>query len=185
MGLPQPQSHLTRTEFMDWENLQADKHEFVAGEVFAMVGARRSHVTVTLNIAAQLKAHLRGGPCRAYMADMKLEVAQADAVIYPDVMVTCHVEDRTAELAMHHPKVIVEVLSDSTAAYDRGGKFACYRQIESLQEYALVDPDTRQVEVFRRMDRGDWLLAASESAQGLVLKSLDFAADLDAVFEDL
>lgn len=185
MGLPQPQARLTRAEFVDWENRQADKHEFVAGEVFAMVGARRIHVTVTGNCFARLKDHLRGGPCRAFMADMKLEVQTADAVFYPDVLVTCHPDDLKADMTMRHPTAIVEVLSDSTAAYDRGDKFAYYRQLDSLREYALIDPEHRRVEVFRRMDNGDWLLAASESEKGLILKSLDFAAGLDLVFEDV
>lgn len=185
MGLPQAQTRLRREEFLAWENRQADKHEFVAGEVFAMVGARRSHVTVTGNCFALLKQYLRGGPCRAFMADMKVEVDAADAVFYPDVLVTCHADDLQAELCMHHPRVIIEVLSASTAAYDRGEKFAASRQLTSLQEYALIDPDSRRVEVFRRMDNGDWLLAASESGHGLILRSLGFAASLDAVFEDL
>jgi Uma2 family endonuclease len=148
-----------------------------------MGGARRAHVTVAGNCFAKLKEHLRGGPCRAFMADMKLEDKTADAVFYPDVLVTCHADDLKADLAMAHPKVIIEVLSESTAAYDRGGKFAAYRQLASLQEYALIDPDARTVEVFRRMESGDWLLAASE--RDLILKSLDFAAGLDVVFEDV
>jgi Uma2 family endonuclease len=116
---------------------------------------------------------------------MKLAVRSDDAVFYPDVLVTCHPGDLKADLAMEHPKVIIEVLSDSTAAYDRGGKFTHYRQIDSLEEYVLIDPDTRTVEVFRRIETGDWLLAASESSQGLILKSLDFRASLNEVFEDV
>lgn len=185
MGLPQRQVAMTAEDFIDWENQQPDKHEFVAGEVFAMGGARRVHVAVTLNIATKLKEHLRGSPCRAFVADMKVEVQTAEAVFYPDVLVTCHPDDLKADLAMAHPKVIIEVLSDSTAAYDRGAKFAMYRQLESLEEYALIDPDTRRVEVFRRQDSGDWLLMASESERGLILRSLDFAAPLDVVFEDI
>lgn len=185
MGLPQPQTHLNRAEFIAWENSQPDKHEFVAGEVFAMVGAQRVHVTIAGNCFARLKDHLRGGPCRAFTADMKLEVETADAIFYPDVLVTCHPDDLRADMTMRHPTALIEVLSDSTAAYDRGGKFAAYRQLDSLQEYALIDPDQRRVEVFRRMDNGDWLLAASESSQGLILKSLDFSASLDTVFEDV
>jgi len=185
MGLPQQQVVMTTEEFIAWEDMQPDKHEFVAGEVFAMGGARRVHVAVSGNCFAKLKEHLRGGLCRAFMADMKVEVKTAAAVFYPDVLVTCHPDDLKAELAMQHPKVIIEVLSDSTAAYDRGDKFAAYRQLESLQEYALIDPDVRRVEVFRRLDSGDWLLMASESDQGLILKSLNFAADLDTVFEDI
>jgi len=184
MGVPQTVEALSRADFIVWENAQPDKHEFVAGEVFARNGERRVHVTVAGNCALLLKHHLRGGPCRAFMADMKLEVAAADAVFYPDVLVTCHPDDLKPETVMHHPTAIIEVLSESTAAYDRGDKFASYRLIESLREYALIDPDHRRVEVFCRMDNGDWLLAASESGQGLILKSLDFAAGLDAVFED-
>ena len=185
MGLPQHQVAMTAEEFIAWGNQQPDKHEFVAGEVFAMTGARRVHVSISMNIATSLKAHLRGGPCRAFMLDMKLAVPTADAVFYPDVLVTCHPDDLKADLAMAHPKVIIEVLSDSTAAYDRGAKFAMYRQLESLEEYALIDPDARRVEVFRRQDSGDWLLMASESERGLILRSLDFAAPLDVVFEDV
>jgi Uma2 family endonuclease len=185
MGVPQTVEALTRADFIAWENAQVEKHEYVEGEVLAMVGARRVHVAITLNIAAELKDHLRGGPCRAFMVDMKLEVKAADAVFYPDVLVTCHADDLKAETVMHYPTAIIEVLSESTAAYDRGDKFASYRLIESLREYALIDPDHRRVEVFRRMENGDWLLAASESGQGLILKSLEFALGLDAVFEDV
>lgn len=185
MGLPLKKDVMTTEEFLVWENAQPDKHEFVAGEAFAMVGARRAHVTVSLNIATLLKQHLRGGSCRAFMADMKLEVKAAEAVFYPDVMVTCDAGDLAADLAMQRPTVIIEVLSESTAAYDRGDKFALYRHLDSLAEYALIDPDRRRIEVFRRMENGDWLFAASESERGLILKSLDFAAAPDAVFEDL
>lgn len=186
MGLPREKtSALSLDEFITWENAQPGKHEYLGGDVFAMVGARRVHVTICLNVASLLKSHLRGGPCRAFMADMKLVVRRAEAVFYPDVLVTCHPDDLTAETVMAHPKVIIEVLSDSTAACDRGEKFACYRQLDSLEEYALIDPDRRRVEVFRRLEQGDWLLAASESERGLILKSIDFQAPLDAVFEDV
>ena len=185
MGLPLEKGVMTVEEFLVWENAQPDKHEFVAGQVFARGGARRTHVTVAGNCCVLLKQHLRGGPCRAFMADMKLEVKAAESVFYPDVMVTCDAGDLAADLAMQRPTVIIEVLSESTAAYDRGDKFALYRHLDSLREYALIDPDRRRIEVFRRMDNGDWLLAASESERGLILKSLDFAAAPDAVFEDL
>ena len=133
MGMLQTVAALSREDFIAWENTQPDKHEFVAGEVFAMVDARRVHVSIAGNCFARLKEHLRGGPCRAFMADMKLEVTAADAVFYPDVLVTGHAEDLKAETTMHQPTVIIEVLSESTAAYDRGDKFASYRLIESLR----------------------------------------------------
>lgn len=185
MGFAQRITDRSTGEFIAWENEQPDKHEYLAGEVFAMVGARRVHVTIAGNCFALLKAHLRGGPCRAYMADMKLEVGAAQAVFYPDVLVTCHPEDLSADLAMHHPRAVIEVLYQATAAYDRGEKFTAYRQLPSLEEYVLIDPDRRTIEVFRRMSGGDWLLAASEAGQGLILKSLGFVAPPEAVFEDV
>lgn len=179
------QASLTVDEFIAWENAQPDKHEFLRGEIFAMVGARRVHVMIAGNCFAALKSHLRGGPCRAFMADMKLAIKAADATLYPDVMVTCDPRDLAADTVMEHPKAIIEVLSESTAAYDRGEKFASYRRIDSLEEYALIDPDRRRVEVYRRLPEGDWLLAASESERGLILKSLGFEAGLETVFEDV
>ena len=113
------------------------------------------------------------------------EVAQADAVFYPDVMVSCHPEDLTAERVLHHPRVIVEVLSDSTVAYDRGGKFAAYRMLESLQEYVLIDPERRSLEIFRRLPSNDWLLATGDSARALVLAALEMEIGFDEVFEDV
>ena len=133
MGHAQPIQKLDFESYLDWESGQSDKHEFVAGEVFAMGGARRAHVTVAGNIFAALKSHLRGGPCRAYMSDMKLRVAEADAGFYPDVMVSCDARDHAAEQYLQHPTLVVEVLSDGTAAFDRGDKFAAYRRLQSRE----------------------------------------------------
>ena len=185
MALPQPAARFERADFFAWEAEQPMKHDYVAGEVFAQAGARQDHVVVALNIATSLRQKLRGTPCRAYISDMQLEVAQADAVFYPDVMVSCHPEDLAAERVLHHPRVIVEVLSDSTAAYDRGGKFAAYRMLESLQEYVLIDPEQRSLEIFRRLPSNDWLLATGDSARGLVLAALELEIGLDEVFEDV
>ncbi|HQV08276.1 MAG TPA: Uma2 family endonuclease [Thauera sp.] len=185
MALPRPAPRFDRQDYFAWEPEQPVKHEYVAGEVFAQAGARQNHVVVALNIAGALRQRLRGTPCRAYIADMQLEVAQADAVFYPDVMVSCHPEDLAAERVLHHPRVIVEVLSDSTAAYDRGGKFAAYRMLESLQEYVLIDPEQRSLEIFRRLPSNDWLLATGDSARALVLATLDMEIGFDEVFEDV
>lgn len=184
-AVPSSPMPLSRAAFLEWEATQPLKHEFLQGEVFAMTGARQLHVIVAGNCFALLKAHLRGRPCRAYISDMQLEVQAADAVFYPDVLVTCDPRDLAAERSLRHPVVVVEVLSDSTAAYDRGLKFAAYRKIPQLREYILIDPDARTVDIFRRTDTDEWLLATHDSARGLILESLDFEAGLDAVFEDL
>ena len=152
------QRRFSAEDYLAWEATQAEKHEFVAGEVFAMTGARREHVVVSLNIAMALQQRLRGGPCQTFIADLKLRVESVDAFFYPDVMVSCHAQDNQAEHFISHPKLIVEVLSDSTAAYNRGSKFAAYRKLESLREYVIVDIDARRMECFRRTDANDWLL---------------------------
>ncbi|MGC8808599.1 MAG: Uma2 family endonuclease, partial [Thiomonas sp.] len=85
--------HVTAEQYLAWEAEQAQKHEYLAGEVYAMAGASDAHVTISLNLASALRAHLRGGPCRTYIADMKLEVDAASAYFYPDVFVTCDAAD--------------------------------------------------------------------------------------------
>ncbi len=185
MALPHPAPRFDRKDYFAWEPEQPVKHEYVGGEVFAQAGARQNHVVVAGNCFAALRQRLRGSPCRAYISDMQLEVAQADAVFYPDVMVSCHPEDLAAERVLHHPRVIVEVLSDSTVAYDRGGKFAAYRMLESLQEYVLIDPERRSLEIFRRLPSNDWLLATGDSARALVLAALEMEIGFDEVFEDV
>lgn len=135
-------------DFLAWEQAQAERHEFVGGEVFAMVGARRVHNLVVGNLFAELKRQLKGTPCRAFVESAKLQVA--DDLFYPDVFVTCDARDLRTEQLFVAPTLIAEVLSPSTEAFDRGLKFTAYRRLPSLREYLLVDPDRREVQLFRR-----------------------------------
>jgi Uma2 family endonuclease len=119
---------------------------------------------------------------------MKLRIDAADAAFYPDVMVTCDGRDKTpeADLAKQHPTLIVEVLSESTAAYDRGLKFEYYRNIDSLKEYLLVEQDRRHADLFRRRDEdGLWVLYASGEADEVVLESVGVQLLMDLLFEDV
>ncbi len=172
-------------DYLAWEELQEQKHEFIKGEVFAMGGAPREHVVVSLNIASILKQHLRGTSCQAYISDMKLRVEQEDAFFYPDVMVSCDKEDHKAEQYLSNPVLIVEVLSDSTEAYDRGAKFAAYRKLVSLKEYVLVDIDARRLECFRREENNDWLLHIADGKEKCDFLSLELSVAMDDVFEDV
>lgn len=186
MATPQAIPRLDFDAFLAWEAGQAEKHEFVQGEIFAMAGARRVHVTVAGNIFAAFKSHLRGGACRAYMADMLLRVEAADVGFYPDVMVTCDRRDHGADRAMRHALLVVEVLSETTAAYDRGDKFAHYRKLDSLREYVLVDIAARRVECFRRDAENHWVLHDfTGDGETCEFASLDLKLPLAAVFEDV
>ena len=162
---------LSLQEFLDWENLQAERHEFHHGEVFAMVGARRVHGLVALNIAASLKTQLKGSPCRAFADSMKVKIA-ADTVLYPDVFVTCDASDLRTEQVFTAPTLVVEVLSPSTQSYDRGSKFTLYRSLPSLREYMLVDPDTREVQLFRRGSDGLFTLHDLTGREQVALDSV-------------
>ncbi len=150
MGLPV--TTLNLDQFIDWENQQTERHEFYRGEIFAMVGVRRTHGIVTGNIFSALRHHVKGTPCQAFSESLKVKVNES--IFYPDVFVTCDKTDLQTDMIFTAPTVIVEVLSPSTQAFDRGLKFAAFRQIASLKEYLLVDPDTRVVELYRRgLDR--------------------------------
>lgn len=176
---------MSMAQFLDWEAAQAQRHEFVAGEVFAMAGADDAHVTVALNVAMALRRHLAGTPCRVTMSDMKLAVRESQGVYYPDVMVTCSEADRASALVKSEPKLLVEVLSPSTAAFDRGDKFADYRRLASLQEYALVDPKTRRSDVYRKGADDLWVLHPADAGQSLVLSSVALEIDAQTLFAEV
>ena len=158
MGHAEQKAVFSAAEYLAWEAGQPDRHEYIDGEVFAMAGAEDRHVTVAMNLAFALRQHLAGSPCRTFMSDMRLHVAAANSYFYPDVLVTCSALDVTSPLVKTEPKLIAEVLSPGTAAYDRGLKFSHYRSLASLQEYVLIDLDTRSTDCFRKRDDGLWVL---------------------------
>lgn len=152
MALSQPPASFDFDAYMAWEETQEERHEYVAGEVFAMSGGSDAHYTIAGNVFGSLRAALRGSPCRAFISGMKVHIAAADAGLYPDVFVTCDARDRgdDARQAKSHPRLIVEVLSPSTAAWDRGRKFKLYQQIPELQEYLLIEQDRLHADLFRK-----------------------------------
>ena len=178
MGQAAHQPVMTAADYLAWEAVQQDRHEFVGGEVFAMAGAEDKHVTVSMNFAFALRQHLSGSPYRTFMSDMCLNVAALGSYFYPDVMVTCSANDLASPMTKSEPKLVIEVLSPSTAAYDRGLKFSHYRKLPSLQEYVLVDIDSRAVDCYTLGSDGLWVLhpfAANETVR-LASVALDVTA---------
>lgn len=167
-------------DYLAWGSTQTDRHEYLNGEVFAMAGAEDGHVTTAGNLYMALRQHLAGGPCRSYMSDMRLHVADANGYFYPNVMVTCSDHDRASPLLKSEPRLLVEVLSPSTAAYERGLKFSHYRSIASLQEYLLIDLETRSSDCYRKGPDGLWVLHPFARGETVVLASvgLELAAEL-------
>lgn len=180
MGLPLEMMSLDA--FLAWENQQQERHEYYRGEVFAMVGARRIHGLVVLNLGAALKSALKGSPCRAFVESMKLQIAD-NAIFYPDVFVTCDPQDLRTDLIFRAPTVIVEVLSDSTQAFDRGLKFASYRRLPSLKEYLLVDPASRMVELYRRGDDGLFTLHDFTGTNTVTLAAIGCELPMTDIFD--
>jgi len=192
MSLPAYQEPLFSPDaYLAWEEEQPEKHEYLNGEVFAMAGASETHVTIAGNVFMALRTHLRGSPCSVFISDMKLRVDAANAYFYPDVFVTCAQADQAHRQFKTAPSLIVEVLSPSTSAYDRGEKFAAYRSLPSLQEYLLIDAECQRVELFRRdtqaaASEGErWLLYPLEGGQTIHLNSVDLALPLAAVYADV
>jgi Uma2 family endonuclease len=185
MGFPAPSGAFSAEDYLAWENTQLDRHEYLHGEVFAMAGAEDRHVTVAGNMYMALRQHLSGSPCRTYMSDMRLHVAAANSYFYPDVLVTCSAQDAASPLVKTEPKLLVEVLSISTAAYDRGLKFGYYRSLESLQEYALVDLDSRSTDCYRKGADGLWVLHPFAKGEAVSLASVALTLSAEQLFADV
>ncbi|RUR80789.1 Uma2 family endonuclease [Chlorogloeopsis fritschii PCC 9212] len=177
--------YISPEEYLEGEKVSQIKHEYIDGQVYAMAGASDAHVTISMNLSMLLRNHLRGSGYRVYMAEMKAQIEVINRYYYPDVMVTCDARDREFEYFKCHPKLIVEVLSDRTEAFDRGKKFADYRHLESLQEYVLISQDIMSVECFRRNEKGRWELYPYEKGEEVHLASVDFWCEIEAIYEDV
>jgi len=158
----QPKLQLTFDDWLEGERASLEgRSEYLDGEVFAMTGASVEHNAIVVNIVRELSIQMKGRPCQVYANDLKVRIRPADAGKYPDLIALCgehQFQDGRRDVLLN-PSLIVEVLSDSTEAYDRGKKFAIYRQIPSLREYLLVSQHQIQVELFSRGDDGRWTLS--------------------------
>jgi len=175
---------LTADDYLADERVSELRREYVDGEVYAMAGAGEPHNLIALNVASFLRNHVRGGPCRVFISDMKLHVATWKAFYYPDVMVVCDADDAQTYYKQS-PCLVVEVLSPSTESIDRREKMLAYRTLPSLSEYLLIAQDKRQLELYRRAEDGDWILAERIDAGVVRLDSVNASLALDHVYEDV
>ncbi|HZH30904.1 MAG TPA: Uma2 family endonuclease [Pyrinomonadaceae bacterium] len=154
-----PDSYLTPEEYLAIERRAEYKSEYVDGVMYAMAGGSERHNLIAANLITAIGVQLRERPCRVYPSDLKVRVPNSRRFFYPDVSIVCgetQFADDEQDVVLN-PIVVVEVLSESTAAFDRGKKFQSYQQIESLREYLLVSQDEYVVEHFLRQDDGHWL----------------------------
>ena len=182
-----PYRPLDESEYLTLEARSPVRHEYVAGEIFAMTGASIRHNIIAGNLYTALRTHLRGSPCRALMEGVKLYLKKERSYFYPDVMVTC--ESRLLELdaqmqIVDSPTLIIEVLSPSTEGIDRREKLRAYRTLPSLKEYALVSQDECKLELYRR--RGDiaWDIITFEPGDAVEFASVELKMPIaDIYFE--
>ena len=193
------QTYLTPEEYIALERKaipDADtvRSEYVKGEIIAMSGASRAHNLITNNISGELRNLLKGSGCETYASEMRVSTPLTASYFYPDVVVVCEeprFEDDVFDTLLN-PILLVEVLSPSTEAYDRGEKFAHYRQLTSLREYVLVSQDQIRVEHFRRHEKqgttpvpgNDWIFTDfQELEENLPLTSIQCELPLQEIYE--
>ena len=172
------------TDYLEGELGSEVKHEYINGDVYAMAGAKRAHNIINMNLAGTVFSHLHGSPCQVFSSDMKVAIQtdRDDYFYYPDLHVSC--EQETNEHFNNQPKLIIEVLSDSTERKDRAEKFHNYRKLDSLQEYILVAQDCKRVEIYRRSDAWDLALFTEEN-DGFEFESINMGLTLAEVYQNV
>jgi Uma2 family endonuclease len=178
-------SYMSSEAYLKAEQDSLIKHEYRQGLVCAMAGASNIHVLVAGNLFAILRNHVRGSGYRAYISDTKVQIESVKTYYYPDLAISCDQRDREFKDFLRHPCLIVEVLSDTKEAFDRGDKFNDYRNLESLQEYVLVSQTRKRVECFRRNVEGQWVLYPYSEADEMHLASVDFRCAIADIYEDV
>ena len=185
----QPQLQL---QFADW--LAAERAsdqgrtEYLNGAVFAMAGGTEAHNLIAGNVFGELHNRFKGRPCYVYTSDMKVRIESANLGAYPDVTAVCGERlfwDQHRDV-ITNPTLIVEVLSDSTEAYDRGDKFLYYRTLPSLRAYLLLSQQRVSAELFLRQPGGDWLLSTyTDPGDEIPLLAVDAALPLAEVYDKI
>ncbi len=184
MSLPEP-SLLTPEEYLDIERKSEIRSEYINGRMIAMSGASWRHSIVGGNLFRELSSQLRGRACEAHTNDLRVKVSPTGMYTYPDIVALCgkaELEDEHLDTLLN-PAVIIEVLSDSTEAYDRGEKFAHYRRIDSLREYVLVSQNKIRIEHYRR-DADRWILSEVSGPDAVLhLESIDCHVAVSTIYE--
>jgi Uma2 family endonuclease len=179
------QSYLTPEEYLNYEQDSPIKHEYIDGKVYAMTDTTDTHNTIAGNILSLIRNHLRGTDCRIFFADIKARVEAKNCFYYPDLLVTCNPDDRETSTYKRFPKLIIEVLSSATEAFDRGDKFNDYQALPSLEEYILVNSKRQRIEIFRRQENNIWTFETYSTAQPqITIHSINLELTIGDVYED-
>lgn len=176
---------LTPKEYFAWEEKQLEKHEYIEGEVYAMSGGSVNHGRIAIRFTTMLDSHLEGSSCIIGNSDIKVKIAKLDNYTYPDVSVTCDDRDKTTTQYITYPSLIVEVLSLSTEAYDRGGKFRLYSHSPVLQDYLLVSSTSIEIDLYHKKDNGEWIIINYKEGDLIELKSINLTFAIAQIYRGL
>jgi Uma2 family endonuclease len=187
MGQAAARTGISEQDYLELERVSPIRHEYADGEIFAMSGGTIEHSSVAANILRELGNALQGRGYRALTSDMRINIPASGRYVYPDGSIVCarpqFVDAHRDTLV--NPRVIIEVLSDSTEAYDRGDKFAQYRSVASIEEYVLASQKEARIEVFTRQPDGSWMLRVHGPGERVALRSLECAIEVDSVYRDV
>jgi Uma2 family endonuclease len=178
-------SRFTPEEYFQWEEQQQRRHEYINGEVYAMSGGTINHSKIASNLNFILKSHLRGGGCQVLTSDARVKIVESNDYVYPDLSVTCDDRDRSTSQYITYPCLVVEVLSPSTANYDRGDKFRMYRRNPILRDYLLVDAEKIAIDLYRHNELGNWEIINYQAGDAIELKSVNLSCSIEDIYEDI
>lgn len=186
-------TYLSPEAYLEAELTSSVKHEYQNGQIYAMVGGSDEHVRISVNLVSVLNGHLRGSGCLVYSSDMKVHIERLNLYYYPDALMTCDDRDpcgiceaaRASRYFKQFPKLIVEVLSPTTEAFDRGDKFDDYQHLDSLEEYVLISQSRMRVECFRRNVEGLWVRYVYRKGDEFEFASVDYKGAIADLYENV
>jgi Uma2 family endonuclease len=176
---------LTPEEYFAWEEQQLERHEYIDGEVYAMSGGSVNHSEIASKFNRLLGNHLEDSGYKTLNSDARIAILKVDEYSYPDGSVTCDERDKTTTQYITYPCLIVEVLSDSTEAYDRGEKFYRYRRNPVLQDYLLVSAKSIAIDLYHKNDAGDWTILNYRMGDIVELKSINLTFPIEQVYRGI
>ena len=176
---------LTPAEYFAWEEQQLCRHEYINGEVYAMSVGTQNHSRMALKCAALLENHLPEGRCRVFNSDCRVNIVGTNDYTYPDASVSCDDRDKITPQYITYPCLIIEVLSESTEAYDRGNKFFRYRQNPQLQDYLLVSSQDIAIDLYHKNSSGRWEILNFRSGDSVELQSVNLTFPIEQVYQGI
>jgi Uma2 family endonuclease len=177
--------HLTPEEYFTWEEQQLEKHELIDGQVYAMTGGSVNHSRIAIRFATMVDTHLDASSCIIGNSDLRVNIVGTNNYTYPDISVTCDDRDKTTTQYITYPCLIIEVLSKTTEAYDRGGKFRMYQNNPVLKDYLLVSSTAMEIDLYHKNDAGQWMIINYGEGDTIELKSINLSFPIEQIYRGL